>query len=140
MRHGDRTHLLDAGGRVIARSAFLAVAAAIACAVGAVALITPTVLLDAKGVTDGAAAVWMREVGALLLAVGCLAFAVRHHAPSPTLRAVLWTNAALQLALLPIEPLAYHAGVITRLAGIAPNTVVHVLLAAGFAWHARRAY
>jgi len=117
---------------------FLTVAATIAVVVGLVALVAPDAMLAMKGVAgDTAATVWMRQVGVLLLATGVTAALVRRHPDSPTLRAVLVGNALLQLGLLPIEPLAYAQGVIPNLAGIVPNTVVHIVLAAGFVVHAR---
>jgi hypothetical protein len=118
------------------RKTFLTVGSLIALGVGLLALVAPDLLLASKGVSGTAPAVWTREVGVALIAVGATAFAVRGHDDSPTLRAFLYGNLAIQLGLLPIEPLAWHAGVITSLAGIVPNTVAHLLLAAGFSYYA----
>lgn len=112
-------------------------AALIAIGVGAFALTAPHALLASKGVAPSeAAVVWVREVGAALIAAGLIAWIVRTHADSPTLRAVLAGNALLQFMLLPIEPLAYSQGVIAALAGIVPNTVLHLLLGLGFSYFA----
>jgi hypothetical protein len=54
------------------------------------------------------------------------------------MRAVLWGNSIVHGGLLPIEIIAWHAGVITRLDGIVPNSVVHLLAAVGFVFFARR--
>lgn len=122
------------------RSLFLTFAAVIAVGVGGVALLAPDAMLESKGITgNGAARVWMREVGALLLAIGVTVWLVRAHEDSPTLRALLWGNALIQLGLLPIELIAYAQGVIPVAAGVLPNTVVHVVLAFGFAAYARAA-
>ena len=122
------------------RSLFLTFAAVIAVGVGGVALLAPDAMLESKGITgNGAARVWMREVGALLLAIGVTAWHVRAHEDSPTLRALLWGNALIQLGLLPIELIAYAQGVIPVAAGVLPNTVVHVVLAFGFVAYARAA-
>lgn len=116
---------------------FLTIAALIALGVGAVALLQPAALLASKGVAlNPAAEVWMRELGCALVATGVVAWLVRAHPASPTLQAVLVGNAVLQLGLLPIEILAYRSGVITQLSGIVPNSVLHLALAAGFAWFA----
>ncbi len=113
-------------------------AALIAVGVGGAALLAPDAMLASKGITGNPAArVWMREVGALLLAVGVTSWLIRHHEDSPTMRAVLWGNALLQLGLLPIELFAYVQGTIPALAGIVPNSVLHVLLAIGFVTFAR---
>lgn len=40
---------------------------------------------------------------------------------------------------LSIEILAWHGGVITRLDGIVPNSILHVLLFVGFAFYAASA-
>lgn len=91
-------------------------------------------LLESKGVLSNAAAnVWMREVGIALISIGIVAFLLRGHPDSPTLQAFLVGNAVLQLGLLPIEIFAYADGVITKASGIVPNSVLHVLLACGFA-------
>ena len=117
---------------------FLTVASLIAIGVGGMALLAPEAMLASKGIVGNTAArVWMREVGALLLAVGFIGWLVRSHEDSATLRAVLWGNALLQLTLLPIEVVAHADGVIPKLVGIIPNTGLHVLLAAGFVVHAR---
>lgn len=129
---------MTARSRLASRSLFLKAAACIAWAAGAFALAAPSVLLATKGVTSSAAQVWVREVGVLLIALGVMAFMVRHHEDSPTLRAVLVGNALVQLGLLPIEVFAYHWGVIGMLPGIVPNSIVHGLLALGFVYHAAR--
>lgn len=123
---------------MMSRSLFLTIAALIAIGVGGMALLGPEVMLSSKGIVGNAAArVWMREVGAVLLAVGVTAWLVRNHEDSPTLQALLWGNAVLQLGLLPIELIARAQDVIPNTGGIVPNTVLHVVLAAGFINHAR---
>ncbi len=120
------------------RSTFLTLAALSAAAVGAAAITIPEQFLAGKGVVDDpGAVVWMREVGVLILASGVVAFLVRCHDDSPTLRAVLVGNALVQLGLFPIEIAAFRAGVITKLGGIVPNSVLHLVLAAAFLHYAR---
>jgi len=63
---------------------------------------------------------------------------VRDHPDSPTLRAILWSNAIVHAGLLPIEILAWRRGVISRLDGIVPNSALHVVFAASFAFFASR--
>jgi hypothetical protein len=53
---------------------------------------------------------------------------MRGHDDSATLRALL------QLGLFPIEIIAYANGVITKLSGIVPISILHLLLALGFAY------
>lgn len=115
------------------RTSFLTLASLIALPVGAFALLLPDTLLASKGVpVDAGTRVWVREVGVLLLAAGVTAFLVRRHADSATLRALMVGNAIVQFGLLPIEPAAYVTGVVTRLSGIVPNTVLHLMLGCGF--------
>jgi hypothetical protein len=123
-------------GQSMKRSLFLSFAAFVALVVGAFALAAPSVLLATKGVSGSAAEVWVREVGALLIAIGVTVFTVRNHEDSPTLRALLIGNALVQIGLFPIEVLAYYQGVIPLLSGILPNSIVHLLLAAGFVYYA----
>lgn len=112
-------------------------AAVIAVGVGLFALLYPGPLLAGKGVSQNPAAnIWVRELGVLLIATGIVAFLVRGQADSPTLRAVLIGNLIIQTGLWPIEPLAYRRGIITKLSGIVPNSVLHVFLAGGFAYYA----
>lgn len=118
------------------RSLFLSIASIIALAVGAFALVAPSALLESKGISSVPASVWTREVGVLLVAIGVIVFSVRNHKDSPTLRAVLSGNAIVQIGLFPIEIWAYQAGTITQLSGIVPNSVLHLLLAAGFLYYA----
>lgn len=73
----------------------------------------------------------------MLVAVGFIAWCVRSHLDSPTMRAFLWGNALLQLLLLPVEILAYAQGTITTLSGIVPNSILHLLLGLGFFLSAR---
>lgn len=123
---------------MVSRYWFLTFASLVAVGVGSAALVAPEALLATKGIAGNAAAqVWMREVGALLLAVGLIAWCVRSHGDSATLRVLLLGNALLQLAMLPIEVVAHVQGVIPALMGIVPNTLLHVVLAAGFVVHAR---
>jgi hypothetical protein len=118
----------------ISRSTFLSIGSAIALAIGSLAVALPNALLDSKGVSlpNDAAAIWVREVGMNILALGVTLFLVRRHGDSPTLRAFLFGNAILQLGLLPIEISAYQQKVITSVSGIVPNSLLHVVLASGF--------
>lgn len=121
------------------RKTFLTIASVIALAVGTVAAVFPMAILESKGVTPGAPViVWIRQVGVAILGVGIVSFLIRGHAPSATVRAFLLVNAAHQLMLAPIEVVAFHEGTITKLSGIVPNTVLHVLLATGFLYFASR--
>jgi len=124
---------------LLPRSTFLSFAAAAALAVGSFAVALPHVLLAGKGVAlpNDAAALWVREVGVTIFALGAILFLVRKHPESPTLRALLWGNALVQLGLLALELAAHRQGVIPRLSGILPNLVLHVVLAIGFVAYAR---
>jgi hypothetical protein len=119
---------------MLRRSTFLTLSSAVALAVGIFALAAPGTLLESKGVAlpNDAAAIWVRELGVAIFALGLLMLLVRNHADSPTLRAIFFANALVQLGLLPIEIRAHHVGVITHLSGIVPNSVLHVALATGF--------
>jgi hypothetical protein len=122
------------------RSLFLTFVGVVAIGIGGLALAFPRTLLEGKGVAlpNEAAALWVREVGVLILALGVTLFLVRKHHDSPTLRAVLLGNAMVQLGLLPLELFAYRERVITLLSGIVPNSVLHVLLGTGFLLFASR--
>lgn len=118
---------------------FLSLIGAVGVLVGLVALLSPATLLIGKGVASGGApSVWMRETGALILALSVIALLVRQAPASPTLRSVLWGNAIAHACLLPVEVLAWRAGVITRLGGVVPNTVLHIAAVAGFVFFALR--
>jgi hypothetical protein len=116
------------------RSTFLTLSSAVALAVGTFAMAAPQALLESKGVAlpNEGATIWVRELGVTIFALGLMMFLVRNHADSPTLAAIFVVNAVVQLGLLPIEVVAYHRGVITRLSGIVPNSVLHIVLASGF--------
>lgn len=121
------------------RKTFLTLTSVIALSVGTIAALFPLAILESKGVTAGAPViVWIRQVGVALLGIGIVSFLIRGHAPSATIRAFLYGNAAHQLMLTPIEVVAFRDGTITKLSGIVPNTVLHVLLATGFLYFASR--
>jgi hypothetical protein len=122
------------------RTMFLTLSACVALAVGSLALSFPETLLETKGVAlpNQAAAVWVREVGVTIVALGVLMFLVRKHDDSPTLRAVLLGNAIVQLGLLPIEIRAYQQGVLGLVSGVIPNSALHLALFAGFVFFAMR--
>jgi uncharacterized membrane protein len=122
------------------RSLFLVLSSAVALAVGTFAFAFPHALLQSKGVAppNDAAAIWVREVGVTIFALGVMLLLVRKHADSPTLRAFFFGNGIVHLGLLPIEIGAYRARVITQLSGIVPNSVLHVALALGFLVFAAR--
>ncbi|WP_158624997.1 hypothetical protein [Corallococcus terminator] len=121
------------------RTTWFTVTGCIALGVGLFATLLPDLLLEAKGVAAGPATrIWVREVGVLLLCLAVMAFLVRNHPDSPTMRALLVGNGLVHVGLFPIEIVAWHEGVISRLSGIVPNSAVHVVLAAGFFWFARQ--
>jgi hypothetical protein len=121
------------------RKTFLVLSAMIAFSVGLFALVLPGVLLASKGAASSPVTeVWIREVGVLLLATAAMVFGMRAHPDSATLRVFLLGNIGVQLGLLPIEIAAFAQQTISSLGGIVPNSIVHVFLACGFAYYARR--
>ncbi len=119
------------------RSTFLTIASMIALAVGLFALCAPGVLIEnvKMAAPSEVANVMARTVGVLLITIGVLAFLVRNHEDSPTLRAILIANLLLQVAILPIDPIAYTKGVYGSPGSFIPNTLIHILLAVGFAYY-----
>ncbi len=123
----------------MSRKVFLTIVACVALSVGVFALLGSSALLEGKGaVANDASNVMTREVGVLLLSVGLLMSMIRSHPDSPTLRAILIANAALQIMILPIEIIAHAQGTFAKLSGITANSVFHVLAATGFVYFASR--
>lgn len=121
------------------RELFLTIIGAIGVCVGGVALLHPATLLAGKGVPPGgAAAVWMRETGALILSASVVVLLLRGAPDSATLRAVLWGNALLHATMFPIELAAWRRGTITRASGVVPSSILHVAACVGFTFHALR--
>lgn len=119
------------------RKTFLTITAVVGVAVGLFALLAPVALMAQKGVQpDASAAIWVREVGVLILPLGVMSFLVRGEPDSRALRSFLAGNALVHLGLFPIEIVAYRQGVITLLSGIVPNSILHVALCAGFTYFA----
>ena len=119
----------------MSRKLLFTITAVTAGAVGALALLFPRVLIAGvkMAATTPAAEVMARTVGVLLLGIAVLDFLVRDHEDSPSLRAILLTNLFVQLAILPIDPMAYATGVYGTPAAFVPNTVLHLVLATGYA-------
>ena len=119
------------------RKTFLTVASVIALAIGSFALSVPGVLIGTvkMAAPSEAANVMARTVGILLITVGLLNFLVRGDEDSPTLRSILVADLVLQLGILPIDPLAYANGVYGTAGSFVPNTIIHILLATGFAYY-----
>jgi uncharacterized membrane protein (UPF0136 family) len=113
---------------------FLTIAALVAGIIGAIALFFPTTLLvSMKAATPSDIGIVMaRTAGAFLLSIGVLNFMVRSHKPSPTMASIFLANALLQILILPIDPFAYFTGVYGALSSFVPNTILHILLLAGF--------
>jgi hypothetical protein len=121
----------------MSRELFLTVIGSLGLVVGFIAALLPGVLLSAKGVEpSGTVQIWMRETGALIFALSAVVLLVRREPDSASLHAVLWGNALAHAALLPVEVWAWRSGLISRLSGIVPNSVLHVVAAAGFAFFA----
>ena len=100
----------------------------VSLSVACLALAGPGWLLAGKGVEPSAStSVWVREVGALIMAFGVITFQVRRSIDPLALRAVLVGGALLHFVLLPIELVAYWQGVITKASGVVPNSVLHVI-------------
>ena len=117
----------------MSRQVFLTIISVIASLVGLFAMLFPTTLLESKGVEPLVSTlVWTRETGLLLIAIGLIAFSVRMHEDSETLKAILLGNIIIQIGLFAIELVAYFNYVITKLSGIVPNLTLHILLAMGF--------
>ncbi len=119
------------------RSTFLTIASAIAFAIGLFALSAPGVLIGTvkTAAPSEVANVMARTVGILLITVGVLNFLVRRDRDSPTLRSILIADLILQIGILPIDPIAYARGVYATPGAFVPNTIIHILLAIGFAYY-----
>ncbi|MDP1917895.1 MAG: hypothetical protein Q8L14_16745 [Myxococcales bacterium] len=116
---------------------FLIVVSVIAGAVGVFAVGFPVQLLGSKGAAvSPAAVVWVREVGVNIFAQGVAAFLMRDQPDSATLRAFFIGSAVVQFGLFPIEIIAWRNGTITRLSGIVPNSVLHLVLGSAFVFFA----
>jgi hypothetical protein len=63
---------------------------------------------------------------------------MKNHCDSATMKAFLFGNMLIQIGLLAAEIFGYADGVVTKLSGIAPNWVLHVLLASGFYFYGSR--
>lgn len=121
------------------RPVFLLVVSCVAVAVAVFALGFPDALLAGKGVQSSPELlVWVREVGVLILATGVTTFLARKAPDSVALRALFVGNAVLHLGLLPIELIGHCQGVVPNLAGLVPNSILHVALAVSFVVCARR--
>jgi len=118
------------------RKTFFTIVAFVATAIGCAALFIPAPFLqEVKAAAPSETAnVMARTVGILLVFVGLLNFLVRDHEDSPTLRAVCLANLFLQIGIMPIDPLAFFSGVFHSLGAFVPNTILHVVLASGFAF------
>jgi hypothetical protein len=121
----------------MARKTFLTVAAFVASAIGLLAFTAPGVLLGTvkMAAPSDAANAMARTVGILLMTIGVLNFLVRGDEDSPTLRSVLIADLVLQIGILPIDPMAYYNGVYGTAGAFVPNTIIHLLLAGGFAYY-----
>jgi len=119
------------------RKTFLTLTSCIAVAIGTFVLVAPEVMIEnvKSAVPSESANVMARTVGILLITVGILDFLVRNHEDSPTLRAVLIANLVLQIGIMPIDPMAYASGVYKTLASWLPNSILHLMLAAGFVYY-----
>jgi hypothetical protein len=119
------------------RKTFLTITSVVAALIGVFALTSPKVLIESVKYAPPSetANVMARTVGILLISVGVLDFLVRDHEDSPTLRSILIANLVLQLGIMPIDPSAYASGVYGTLGSFVPNTILHVLLAAGFVYY-----
>src|SRR5690349_25167490 len=96
----------------MSRTTFLTLVSIAALAIGTFATHAPAALLDSKGaIANGAALVWVREVGVAILATGVMTLLMRRQPDSAALRAFLIGNAVLQLGLFPIELIAYTNGI-----------------------------
>ncbi len=119
------------------RKLFLTSVSAVGFTVAAVALALPASLLASKGVTpDAPVVLWLRELGVLIFALSVMGMAVRGEPDSRALRMILVANAIVHAGLFPIEIAGYLRGTLTQLSGIVPNSIFHVLAAAGFAYFA----
>lgn len=119
------------------RKKFLLITSLVALLIGFFALIFPNLLLtQAKmALPSEAANVMARTTGVLLITVGVLNFLIRNDEDSPTIRSILIADLILQLSLLPIDPLAYKAGIFHTWSSFLPNTILHLILAGGFAYY-----
>ena len=119
------------------RTIFLTTAGIIALIIGSLALIAPNFLITQAKLAEAnaAAEVMARTVGVLLITVGILNILIRKHADSATLKSVLIANLILQLLIVPIDPIAFYNGTFHTLGSFVPNTIIHILLATGFAYY-----
>ena len=120
----------------MSRKLFLSIASIIATAVGLFALFFPSILQESKGTLSNAATnVWTSEVGILLSTIGVMTFLLRREKNSKILRIFFVGMFIIQIGLFAIEFSAYLNGIITKLSGVLPNLVLHIVLATGFIYY-----
>ncbi len=120
------------------RKTFLSIASSIALLVGSIAIAFPAQFLASKGTVPSAAAdLWMRETGILLFCIGVIAWRMRDHPDSASMKAFFTGIVFVQLGLAISEWIAYAQGVITVLSGV-PPTLMNLCLAWGFYHYASR--
>ena len=119
------------------RKTFLTIASVIGLLISLFGMLAPEVFLaNVKMAAPNATAIVMgRTACVFLFSISLMAFLVRDHEDSPTLEAFLTANLIMQLGIMPVDPLAYLNGVFSTYWSFVPNTIVHILLAGGFAYY-----
>ncbi len=120
----------------MSRKTFLTIVSVIATSIGLFSLFAPSILLGSVKMAEPSAAadVQARTVGILLVAIGLLDFLARKDPDSPSMKAILTANLVLQIGIAPIDPLAYATGAYKTFGSFLPNSILHLVLASGFAY------
>ncbi len=121
----------------MSRKTFLTISAIVPFCIGAFILLFPQMFLEEvkHAVINSTALLMARTTGVFLLTISFLNFLVRSHQESHTLKAILYADLALQVMILPLDPLAFMSGTINGIGSFLPNTIIHLLLISGLVYY-----
>jgi hypothetical protein len=120
----------------MSRKTFLTISALIGLIFGVYMLVAPSKMMEGMGVgEDRVANVVLEAMSITLIAVSAIIFFARNDEGSPALRAILIGGIIMHFGDMPVDWIAYSNGTFTKLSGIMPGTIVHIILGIGFIYY-----
>ena len=115
------------------RQTFFTIAASIGVLFSAYMILAPDKMMEGMGSQSSETTnIILQVMCVMLFSIAVMLFLARKDEGSIALRAIIIGNIVMHIASIPIDWIGYNKGIFTKISGLVPGTIIHIILAIGF--------
>ncbi len=118
------------------RQTFLTIAAAVGALFAVYMIAAAGKMMEGMGVQlNDTTNIVLQAVCVMLFSIAVITFLARKDEGSIALRAIFIGSILMHIISIPIDWVAYQKGIFTKVSGLIPGTVIHIIFAIGFIYY-----